>query len=82
MFGIKYDLWTGEDSEGSTDNQTKHYTFLFSTFMYMNLFNEILCRKVEDTDKNKLSNILSNPYYLILVPLEFFVVYVMTHKFP
>lgn len=33
MFGESYNLWSGEDKEGSTESQTKHYTFLFALFM-------------------------------------------------
>ena len=47
--------------------------------MYMNLFNELNCRKVGEKEFNIFTNILSNMYYLIIVPVEFFVVYYMTN---
>lgn len=47
MFGIEYNLINTEyyltsndkDLDGLTTSRTVHYTFLFQTFMFMNLFN-------------------------------------------
>jgi magnesium-transporting ATPase (P-type) len=82
MFGESYNLWSGEDKDGSTESQTKHYTFLFALFMQMNLFNQMNARKVNDEEMNIFSNVHNNLMYILILIVEFFVVYVMVHYNP
>jgi len=59
MFGIKYNMI---DTPMRTDDgptyRLQHYTFLFQTFVMMNLFNMWNCR-VLPTNENKQLNIFT-----------------------
>jgi len=79
MFGITYDLIncpyyvTSDNSalSGETTNKMLHYTFLFNTFMMMQLFNSFNCRKLGVKDYNIFSRIYNNLLFLIIVAAEF-----------
>lgn len=79
MFSDSYNLWTGYNKAGDTTSQTRHFTFLFALFMYMNLFNELNSRKVGEKEINIFSNIHHNLLYIVIVLAEFAVVFAMTH---
>jgi len=46
-----------------THNPSEHYTFIFNAFVWMQLFNEINCRKLHG-EINVFHGILSNAYFL------------------
>lgn len=48
-----------------------HYTFLFNTFMMMQLFNAFNCRKLGVKDYNVFSRIHNNLLFLIILAGEF-----------
>jgi len=88
MFGITYDMincpsyvTSYEDSslDGEPTNKLLHYTFLFNTFMMMQLFNSFNCRKLGVKDYNIFSRIYNNLLFLIIVAgefvVQFFIVY-------
>jgi Ca2+ transporting ATPase len=79
MFSDSYNLWSGYNKDGDSTPQTRHFTFLFALFMYMNLFNELNSRKLGEKEVNIFSNIHHNLLYIVIVIGEFAVVYVMTH---
>lgn len=79
MFDIEYDLINTEyyltsnddDLNGLTTSRTVHYTFLFQTFMFMNLFNQFNCRKLGLKEYNICAGIHRNLTFIIVVFLEF-----------
>lgn len=47
--------------------RTKHFTFIFNTFVFMTVFNEINCRKVGAKAFNVFSHIISNWMFLAVI---------------
>jgi hypothetical protein len=45
-------------------DHTVHYTLIFNTFVFCQLFNELNCRKIEDKEWNIFEGILNNWYFL------------------
>jgi len=48
-------------------NKGIHYTILFNTFIFMQIFNEINCRKVGPKQFNVFAGIFSNWYFIAIV---------------
>jgi len=79
MYGIKYDLIntdftvTSDNTiiNGLNTNKVIHYTFLFNTFMMMNLFNELNCRKLGVQEYNIFERFFNNKLFLIIVAAQF-----------
>lgn len=75
MFGIPYDLIDTPLIVTSNNpllanlpsNKLIHYTFLFNTFMMMNLFNEINSRKLGSKDYNIFASFFNNFLFLVIV---------------
>lgn len=75
MFGIQYNLVRGDmrAPTGAPTYRMQHYTLLFQTFMMMNLFNMINCRKLPSEDQpewNIFSRIWDNWWFLIVFLAE------------
>lgn len=79
MFGIKYDLIdtpfyvssNNPEIDGLPTNKLTHYTFLFNTFMMMNLFNELNARKIGVKEFNIFERFFNNYLFLIIVAGQF-----------
>ena len=75
MFGIPYNLVSSSmrDPEGVASYRMQHYTLLFQSFVMMNLFNMVNCRKLP-TEREKELNIFSrihhNWWFLIVLGIE------------
>lgn len=74
MGGYSYHLVQSplRDENGSTDALV-HYTFMFQTFVLMNLFNLVNCRKLSgenDKEYNIFENIHHNWWFLIILLVE------------
>jgi hypothetical protein len=55
------------DENGNPNGRMRHFTFIFNTFVFMTLFNEINCRKVGAKTFNVFSHILSNWMFIAVV---------------
>jgi len=44
-----------------------HFTYIFNTFVFLQLFNEINCRKVGRKDFNVFEKFLHNQYFLMVI---------------
>jgi Ca2+ transporting ATPase len=55
------------DTANGNDDKKKHLTMIFTTFVMLQVFNEINCRKVGRRDFNVFESILHNKYFLIIV---------------
>lgn len=79
IFGIEYNLinapfYTTSDLNELDDlvtNRTTHYTFLFNTFIMMNLFNQLNCRKLGLKEYNIFRGFFNNFLFLIILAGEF-----------
>ena len=78
MFDINYNYVNSSFYDKSTDalNMTLHYTLMFNTFMYMQFFNEVNCRKLGAKDFNIFSHFFNNLYFLIILGGQFAMQYV------
>lgn len=56
---------------------TVHYTMVFNTFVLMNLFNQIACRKLGWREWNFFDNFFNNLYFFIVVIGEFVLQYLI-----
>lgn len=73
-FGIGYnyvntDLFKFGDVD--SDNMRKHYTIMFHTFVLMNLFNQLACRKIGWAEFNIMSDFFNNIWFFIVIGAEF-----------
>ena len=77
MFGMSYNLidepfyYVSGDFKGDATFRTYHYTFLFQTFMFMQLFNQINSRKLGVRDFNIVERIHNNYLFVIVLAAEF-----------
>lgn len=49
----------------------------FQTFVLMQIFNSISCRKLEDTSMNPFDNVLNNPLFWLINAIELGVQYLL-----
>jgi len=72
-FGITYNYVNTEfyGKDQASINMTVHYTMVFNTFVLMNLFNQIACRKLGWKEWNFVDNFFNNLYFFIVVIGEF-----------
>lgn len=43
-----------------------HYTFFFNTFVYLQIFNSVNCRKLQRHELNIFKNFLNNPFFFVI----------------
>merc|ERR1712100_937841 len=75
MDDLEYDFTTNtNDTDKETGDTTdkamakrKHNTYLFNTFVFLQVFNEINCRKVGAQDYNVFEKWYHNYYFLFVV---------------
>ena len=58
------DLLTGDKI---ATQKTEHYTLIFNTFVFMQVFNEINSRKLGAKEYNVFEGFLNNPMFLAIV---------------
>lgn len=54
-------------SEGKMTEQTKLFSFVFNTFVFMQIFNQLNARLLEDGEFNVFQGIQKNPMFLAIV---------------
>lgn len=74
--------YTVTDTANGNDNKRKHMTLIFNTFVMMQLFNEINCRKVGRRDFNVFESMHHNIYFVIVVLGTFLVQLTILQWFP
>ena len=57
------------DQLGYQHSQDKvlHFTYIFNTFVFLQIFNEINCRKVGVYDKNVFESFFHNKFFLLVI---------------
>lgn len=58
-------------NEDCSANKHKHMTYIFNTFVFLQLFNQISCRKIGEGSINIFDQILKNKYFLLVITGEF-----------
>ena len=51
---------------GDATNKAVHYTVIFNTFVYMQLFNQVNARKLGENDYNVFRGFFNNLYFLAI----------------
>lgn len=86
IFGLRYNMFTTTEYLTSSDNpalggqptnKAYHFTFLFNTFMMMNLFNQINCRRLGAQDFNVFERFFNNWLFLLILAAEFGIQYLI-----
>lgn len=81
--GLEYDFSTPTDSSGEdAAAKRRHFTYIFNTFIFLQLFNEINCRKVGRRDFNVFEKFLHNNYFLLVLFGTFAAQILMCQWFP
>ena len=65
LFGVK----NGWESTQWTEENGKHFTLFFNTFVFMQVFNEINCRKLKSSEWNVFKNFFNNSLFLFIIIL-------------
>ena len=64
-------VFPDKQEEGAPTQKLLHYTMVFQTFVFMQLFNQINARKIEDGEFNIFAGILRNKHFLGVVVFTF-----------
>lgn len=62
--GYDYDVG---DEKVINESKVTHYTFLFNTYVMMQVFNEINCRKIQPDEINVFKGFFNNPFFLFII---------------
>jgi magnesium-transporting ATPase (P-type) len=68
-----FDVDPGWESDDWSEDNAKHFTILFDTFVMFQLFNEINCRKVQMNEVNVFKNFFNNWMFHFIFILTFIV---------
>jgi len=83
MFNVRYNLINtpleaastitidSDPIKGAHTNKGYHYTLVFNTFIMMNLFNQLNCRKLESNEVNIFAGFFNNFLFLLILAGEF-----------
>lgn len=81
IFGIEYDENTPFYYEINNVNvpspKTKHFTLIFNTFVFMQVFNEINSRKLGAFEYNVFSGFFNNALFISVILITIVVQYVL-----
>lgn len=68
LAGMNYEFTASPKDWGMEgDDKKKHMTYIFNTFVFLQLFNEVNCRKIGRRDFNVLESIFGNYHFLAVV---------------
>lgn len=65
---VNTDFYAGTDA---SNNMKQHFTILFNTFVMMNLFYQVSCRKLGWNEMNVLEHFTNNSWFIIILGGEF-----------
>jgi len=63
-------------------NKLKHFTYIFNVFVFLQIFNEINCRKIGIHDFNVFDKFFHNFYFLAIVLGTFALQIIFNYFFP
>lgn len=81
MWGLDYTA--ADEFQGTEKSEAKltHYTLMFNTFIFMQIFNSLNCRKIGVQEANICEAMFNNMMYLIIVVIEIGVQVMMVNMF-
>lgn len=65
-FGFDINFHDNTYEDGLPTGKGRLYTIMFQTFVFMNLFNEMNCRKIKTAEANPFVNFFNNPFFLAI----------------
>jgi Ca2+ transporting ATPase len=65
LFGVE----SGWGQEEWSEETGVHFTIFFNAFVFMQVFNEVLCRKLKTNEYNVFSGFFNNPLFLFIMVL-------------
>jgi magnesium-transporting ATPase (P-type) len=78
MAGLTYSYTDTTNTSGPAgEAKRRHMTLIFNSFVMMQLFNEINCRKIGRRDFNVFESMFHNIYFLVIVLGTFLVQYIL-----
>lgn len=78
--GAGTDMNCGENqNEDCSLNKLKHMTYIFNAFIFLQLFNQINCRKIGEGSTNVFDSITGNKYFIAVILGEFFIQWSTTY---
>jgi len=84
LWGLEYAYSTSVNDSPATEaskNKIKHLTMLYNTFIFLQVFNEINCRKIGRRDFNVFENIHGNLYFLAVVAGTFAAQFIIVNQY-
>ncbi len=70
IYDLPYESSDKFQGTPNSDNKLIHYTMLFNTFMFMQIFNSLNCRKLGINEINIFESFFNNWLYLLIVGVE------------
>ena len=67
IWGFEYDLNENLYDGNVPTEKAHHYTILFNTFVMMQVFNEINCRKINPDELNVFAGFFNNYFFLGII---------------
>lgn len=68
LAGLEYGFATSPKDNGLFgEAKKKHMTYIFNIFVFLQLFNEVNCRKIGRRDFNVLESIFGNYHFIVVV---------------
>lgn len=81
--GLEYTYTTSANDTGDRGAaKLKHVTIIFNSFVFLQIFNEINCRKIGRRDFNVFERMHRNFYFILVVLGTGFGQVLLTHYFP
>jgi len=71
-FGLTFNYTDERYENGEATGKGKLFAIVFHTFIFMQLFNEINCRRVGAKEFNVFFNIKANPFFVGIIAGIFF----------
>lgn len=81
--GLEYKFTTSANDSGKEgEDKLRHLTIIFNTFVFLQVFNEVNCRKIHRRDFKVFENIFGNLYFIVVVTGTFVLQVALTHYLP
>ncbi|EFA81180.1 hypothetical protein PPL_06017 [Heterostelium album PN500] len=70
-------VFVGADIFGIKANGVHHFTIIFNTFVFLQIFNEINCRRIDNKTRNVFQGILQNWQFLTIMSITIVVQFIL-----
>lgn len=81
-FTTRQNEWkAGVEAYNDSQEKLRHLTWIFNTFVFLQIFNYINCRKVGERDFNVIEQFFHNKFFLGILVITFSFQYILTNIF-